>query len=73
MSKEQLEKYNKLKQKYKKLDKVYNSVEEQCNICYEPLLGTSSSLFTNVCGHTFHYSCLKKCNECPNCRHDVKL
>jgi len=51
----------KLIKEYKKDEKIECSIcleEVDCQKCY--------SLLT--CGHSFHMSCIYKCNSCPLCR-----
>jgi tetratricopeptide (TPR) repeat protein len=51
----------------KKLTKVYGSLEDDCCICYNPLIGTCSGIVILECGHLFHTKCCKTYN-CPVCR-----
>ena len=55
-----------------KLEKVFSDVmSDSCIICTNSLLNTHNSLYTNVCGHVFHYSCIKSLNDCPICRQKI--
>jgi len=65
-----------LKRKYpelfrKNLEKIYDS--ESCSICYENYIGSSSYKIILNCGHTFHYSCVKKEERCPHCREPLNF
>ncbi len=58
----------------RKLENIYNNIHtDNCSCCYETLKNTNSCVITLLCGHTFHYNCVKKCNKCPMCRHKLKL
>lgn len=54
--------------KDEKLKKVYGSLDDDCVICYEPLIGTQSGISILICGHLFHAKCCKMTSKCPLCR-----
>ncbi len=61
-------------EKTKKLENIYNDVNTDiCPCCFETLKNTNSYIIIVLCGHSFHYNCIKKCDKCPVCRCDIIL
>lgn len=50
-------------------------VGSECAICLEELKNGEECVVFSVCGHIFHFDCIKHWLEkkptCPNCRHCV--
>ncbi len=75
--------YNKFKSKYilpdgvrepepkKKLKNVYNSLDDDCPICYDKLIGTNSMIVVLICGHIYHKNCIKNQLKCPYCKETI--
>ncbi len=70
--------YNNFKSKYtipfdiqkpkKRLTTLYNSLSDDCLICYDKLIGTKHSVIILTCGHIYHKDCIQNQLKCPYCR-----
>ncbi len=60
----------------RKIVKIHTLLEDNCIICSDPLKSISI-IVTAVCGHTFHYKCLKQWsiqkNTCPICCYELNF
>jgi TPR repeat protein len=51
------------------LKKIYNNLElDVCAVCLEHLKDTKKSILIRLCGHAFHYECIKFEDPCYVCR-----
>ncbi len=70
-----LKRLNECKFKLRKLSTLYNNIQEDnCSCCLEPLMNTNNMILTLLCGHSFHYTCVKSCaKSCPICRNVIEF
>jgi TPR repeat protein len=66
---DQVNKYLQIcKQNLKSLDKIYGSIDtDECIICRDTLMKTNKSIIILVCGHMYHFNCIKSLKKCPCC------
>jgi hypothetical protein len=56
-------------QKTRTLKIIYTNVETDiCVVCLELLKNTKKSILIKLCGHAFHYECIKSEDLCCMCR-----
>ena len=52
--------------------------EDSCSICLEPIKPHHKKNVKLVCGHKFHFKCIRDCfknvnKKCPNCRQNARI
>lgn len=55
----------------KKLEKIFN--HHNCVICLNEFLNFPDAKITIRCGHSYHYNCIIKCENCPLCKEKLLL